>query len=192
MDKNDFSLSPARAIKAYTEMTTDLQNAGRVTSKFLDKLIALEYTRSPASTKYHGNHTCGLLCHSVVVAECLMYLEKELDIHFENPESALIVGLFHDLCKLGRYEYDTKNQEWVYVKDKDRKTATFGGHATESLSFLLTNGVNLTEEEALCIRFHMGAYETNDWDAFDAAIKRYPTVLLTHMADMMASKFFNT
>lgn len=44
------------------------------------------------------------------------------------------------------------------------------------------------EEEMLCIRFHMGAYVTGDWDAFDRAIRKYQSVLFTHTADMYASK----
>lgn len=48
--------------------------------------------------------------------------------------------------------------------------------------------MELTEEEVLCIRYHMGAYETKDWAGFDLAIKKYPNVLYTHTADMLASK----
>ena len=44
------------------------------------------------------------------------------------------------------------------------------------------------EEEMLCIRFHMGAYVTDDLDAFDRAIRKYQSVLFTHTADMYASK----
>ena len=47
---------------------------------------------------------------------------------------------------------------------------------------------DLTEEEMLCIRYHMGAYQTDEWNEFDAAIHKYPNVLYTHMADMGASK----
>lgn len=48
--------------------------------------------------------------------------------------------------------------------------------------------MRLTEEEELCIRYHMGAYETDDWDGFDKAIRKFPNVLFTHTADMYASK----
>lgn len=43
-------------------------------------------------------------------------------------------------------------------------------------------------EERLCIRYHMGAYETSDWDEYDQAIRKFPNVLWTHTADMLASK----
>ena len=48
--------------------------------------------------------------------------------------------------------------------------------------------MTLTEEEIMCIRYHMGAYEKDDWVQFDLAIKKYPNVLFTHTADMYASK----
>ena len=53
---------------------------------------------------------------------------------------------------------------------------------------LLSQFINLTEEELLCIRYHMGAYEKEAWDQYDMAIKKYPNVLWTHHADMIASK----
>ena len=34
----------------------------------------------------------------------------------------------------------------------------------------------------------MGAYEKEEWAEFDAAIRKYQTVLYTHTADMLASK----
>ena len=62
------------------------------------------------------------------------------------------------------------------------------GHADKSI-MLLSQFVNLTEEELLCIRFHMGAYEGQDqWDNYDKAIRKYETVLFTHTADMYTSK----
>lgn len=53
---------------------------------------------------------------------------------------------------------------------------------------MLSQVMTLTEEEMLCIRFHMGAYVTSEWDAFDRAIRKYQSVLFTHTADMYASK----
>ena len=48
----------------------------------------------------------------------------------------------------------------------------------------------LTDEEIACIRWHMGAYEidTKMWQYYDSAIRKYPNVLYTHTADMIASK----
>ena len=49
--------------------------------------------------------------------------------------------------------------------------------------------MDLTEEEMLCIRWHMGAYDNKDnWDILGRAIEKYPNVLWTHTADMVAAR----
>ena len=53
---------------------------------------------------------------------------------------------------------------------------------------MLSQWFKLTEEEILCIRYHMGAYETDDWDKLGKSIEKYPNVLYTHTADMIASR----
>lgn len=41
----------------------------------------------------------------------------------------------------------------------------------------------------LCIRWHMGSFDSpENWDFYNRAIKKYPSVLLTHTADMIASQ----
>ena len=76
----------------------------------------------------------------------------------------------------------SKNPKWTY-----NPTPVFAGHGDKSV-MMLSQVITLTEEEMLCIRFHMGAYITDDWDSFDRAIRKYQSVLFTHTADMYASK----
>lgn len=41
----------------------------------------------------------------------------------------------------------------------------------------------------MCIRWHMGAFdERENWKYYSAAVKKYPNVLYTHVADMTASQ----
>ena len=74
------------------------------------------------------------------------------------------------------------NNTWEHRKDQ-----LLEGHGDKSV-MLASTLCKLTEEEMLCIRYHMGAYKTDDWNGFDRAIKKYETVLWTHTADMLASK----
>lgn len=136
----------------------------------------------PASTKYHLNISGGLLLHSVNVALVLDKLTSELNLQWQRAESPIIVGLFHDLCKLDAYQQDLDG--FTYNEDQLIK-----GHGDKSV-MMLSQFTTLTEEEVLCIRYHMGAYETDSWKQFDSAIKRYPNVLFTHTADMIASKLW--
>ncbi|GFO96576.1 HD superfamily hydrolase, partial [groundwater metagenome] len=71
----------------------------------VDKFIEVLHTQttwltSPASTKYHLNNEGGLLEHSIGVAETLMQLRAALAPEI-SEESCVIVGLFHDIGKVG-------------------------------------------------------------------------------------------
>ena len=49
--------------------------------------------------------------------------------------------------------------------------------------------VRLTEEEILCIRYHMGAFgDKAEQDAYSKAVQKNENVLWTHTADMYASQ----
>lgn len=167
-----------------------------VSAGFLEYLINQGFFVKPASVKYHGNCTGGLFAHSIGVTEVLVDMTEKFGIEWQNPRSPYIVGMFHDLCKVDDYVDEnaadvvvmgtgspiSKNPKWGYNPDKILK-----GHGEKSV-MLLSQFMTLTEEEILCIRFHMGAYQTDEWDAYDKAIKEYETVLWTHTADMYASK----
>ena len=151
-----------------------------------EELLASDFFRAPASTKYHGAYVGGLFDHSMNVANALCYFTgAQLSNPWMRPESPLLVGIFHDACKIGKYDLNTTNDGFIWAPSED--FAIYGGHGAESL-IRVQQWIQLTQEEAMCIRFHMGAYEKEDWEVFDKAIKKYPNVLWTHMADMAASK----
>lgn len=163
----------------------------------IEDLDTLGYFIMSASTKYHGAEEGGLFRHSVLVAENLMELTAKNGLTWRNPMSPLKIGLLHDLCKVDRYvlgeaddaEYQPKRlgvpaqKVWKY----NEAPSIYGpGHGSKSV-IIASSLCSLTEEEALCIRFHMGAYETKEWNEYSSAIDKYPNVLWTHMADMIAS-----
>ena len=146
-----------------------------------DDLYNIGFFEAPASTKYHGNYEGGLFGHSIMVTQELVNLTKKLDLKWERPQSPYIVGLLHDLCKVDNY---TKKEDGSYDYNKDK---IFTGHG--SLSVVRASEMfKLTEEEKACIFHHMGAYEKDMWNEYDKAIEKYPNVLYTHTADMIASK----
>ena len=136
----------------------------------------------PASLSHHLNTSGGLLIHSVNVTQSLIDLTESLGLNWENLESPIIIGLCHDLCKLEFYKID--HGKFVH---NDNTEYNLGGHGMLSV-LIAQKFVKLTDEEIHCIRFHRGAYEQKDWSMFDSAIRKYPNVLYTHMADMIASK----
>lgn len=167
-----------------------------VSPELVDYLIGNGFFMKPAAIKHHGNYTGGLFDHSLAVTNILVDMTERFDIEWQNPRSPYIVGMFHDLCKMDDYVDEnandivvmgtgspiSNNPNWTY---NDNKILT--GHGDKSV-MMLSQFMTLTEEEIMCIRFHMGAYETESWNEWGAAIEKYETVLWTHTADMYASK----
>jgi 23S rRNA maturation-related 3'-5' exoribonuclease YhaM len=137
---------------------------------------------APASTKYHGNYPGGLFQHSYMVTLALLDLTDNLHLTWERPESPYLVGMLHDLCKTDQY---VQKEDGTY---EYAKNLPLTGHGDKSV-ILAQKLTFLTDEEVLCIRWHMGAYdEKENWNALGAAIEKYPNVLYTHTADMIASR----
>ena len=168
-------------------------------TKFMEYLKEGGFFTAPASTKYHGAYEGGLYDHSNAVFQRLSKLTVDNNLEWERPESPFIVGYFHDLCKCDQYkkvyddtvEYVAGNNHTLVPRETfhyEYNTDTLlKGHGSKSV-MILSQFITLTEEEMLCIRYHMGAYEKEEWAEFDKAIRKYPNVLWTHAADMLASK----
>lgn len=150
-----------------------------------DWLIEKGYFDAPASSKYHGAYQGGLFDHCINVTNTLVEYTWKLELKWQREESPYYIGLFHDLCKIDEYIEIPSG----YSRKKDQELSLIG-HGDKSIIFL-SQYLTLTEEELYCIRYHMGAYNTGEWDQFDAAIRKYPNVLHTHTADMYASKILD-
>lgn len=159
----------------------------------MDYLWDNGFFTAPASTKYHGNYEGGLLEHSSAVAKFLVQLTEDNHLTWKNPRSPYIVGMFHDLCKIDQYRHPASDlvvdgmllpdpSKWEYNPDTLLK-----GHGDKSV-ILLSQFYTLTEEEIMCIRYHMGAFtDKSEWNDYTRAVRNYPNVLWTHQADMLAS-----
>lgn len=162
--------------------------------KFIDKefetyLLANGFFSAPASTKYHGNHEGGLFDHSFTVMNILVELSAKNNLKWQRAESPFIVGMFHDLCKIDQYRIDNSEPYTVgeATRYEYRTDTDFKGHGDKSI-LLLCQYMKLTEEEVMCIRYHMGAFtEKDEWRDYTNAVHRYANVLWTHHADMLAS-----
>lgn len=163
----------------------------------IDWLVANGWFSAPASTKYHGNHEGGLLEHSTAVMNFLVQLTKDNALSWKDPRSPYIVGMFHDLCKIDQYRLISS--EPVLKTDGEVFSGSFfthyeynpntllKGHGDKSV-MLLSQFYTLTEEEIMCIRYHMGAFtDKAEWNDYTRAVRLYPNVLWTHQADMLAS-----
>ena len=185
----------------------DVVNLVLLNKPFMSFLTAGGFFATPASTKYHGAYEGGLYDHSRCVYNRLVLLTEKNDLKWQRPESPFIVGMFHDLCKCDQYTPVMKNEykdnghgALVLTPEIDHfeyaTNTLLKGHGTKSV-MLLSQFITLTEEEMLCIRYHMGAYGNEEeqkieWAGFDAASRRTNGLCLyAHLADQLASKIDN-
>ena len=145
-------------------------------------LVDNGFFTAPASVKFHRNYEGGLFDHSYAVTKTLLKLTKDNKLTWENNRSPYIVGMFHDLCKIDAY-VPLYSSGFGY-----NNKILLNGHGEKSI-ILLQKFMDLAEEEMLCIRWHMGAYDNKDnWDILGRAIEKYQNVLWTHTADMVAAR----
>ena len=163
------------------------------------------FFKAPASTKFHLSNEGGLLQHSLNVCEMALGLrdliiQKNPDYESRLPkESVIIASLLHDVCKSDIYKETMKKQknkdgQWEEVKgyDVDHGQYPFG-HGEKSVILLLQNGLKLTNDEALAIRWHMHAWDLpmQSYEAkgnFNKAKEICPMVQLLIAADGLASQ----
>lgn len=171
-------MNKTERIKQYLEF---MPKEAQISVEILD---ALGFFTAPASVKYHGNYIGGLFDHSYAVAVNLVKLTDRLDLVWDRPYSPHLVGMFHDLCKCDLYTYKPFTQEFEYRED-----VLNPDHGAKS-ALIASRYLRLTEEEEMCMRWHMGAYETDTklWNYYGRAIEKYSNVLFTHTADMIASR----
>lgn len=152
---------------------------------------------APASTKFHSAVEGGLCDHSLKAYDrFLQLLKMEYGDEWEKVvslESATIIALLHDVCKIGYYKVEYRNTkvdgEWVqkpvFVVDDQLPY----GHGEKSV-YIINGFLRLTREEAMAINWHMGGFDTRvrggSYSLSDAFYK-FPTALIFHTADVMAT-----
>ena len=151
-------------------------------AELLAWLESTDFFTAPASTKHHGAYPGGLVDHCLNVYYALLGNYRTRDEY--SNESHAIVALLHDLCKV---EYYCPKKDALGWEVRERLPM---GHGEKSV-YLIMQHMKLTDDEALAIRWHMGAYD----DAFrggsyalNNAMKKTPLVLALHTADMMATQ----
>ena len=170
-----------------------------ITREGSDKLLDFLENRSdfftaPASTRYHNAFEGGLLRHSLNVYHCLCaYLERErvkneykLNV---SPETAAIVALLHDVCKVNFYRTgwrNVKNEktgQWEKQPRYEIHDTIPYGHGEKSV-YMISAYIRLTREEAMAIRWHMGFSGEENTNTIGRALEMYPLALAVHIADM--------
>lgn len=98
-------------------------------------LETTDFYSAPASTRFHGAWEGGLVEHSVGVTGNLQNITAKLGIVWSTPETPLITGLFHDICKV-----DTYSLNWKSTRDGNG-AVTREAYYTIKEAFPLCDGV---------------------------------------------------
>ncbi|MFH1638649.1 MAG: hypothetical protein ABIB71_09550 [Candidatus Woesearchaeota archaeon] len=149
-----------------------------------------DFYSAPASSleKYHGSFEGGLAKHSLLVYQELWKKVKNYNLDLPH-DSAVLAGICHDFCKIELYIPN-------YLKDKSLSKAkpymredTFPfGHGEKSV-FLVQKHIELTDSEALMMRWHMGPFD-KEWENYSSKLEKNPEVLLIFHADAEVSKIY--
>jgi HD superfamily phosphohydrolase YqeK len=143
----------------YDALRAKIHDRKEAVNRFINMLhTETTWLTSPASTKYHLNKEGGLLEHSIGVAETLLQLRAALAPEV-SEESCVIVGLFHDIGKVGM---PGKPYYLPEVKD-GMPTGAYSinpeivamGLSLRSL-YLVSQYIPLSDAEAQAIAYHDG------------------------------------
>jgi hypothetical protein len=163
-------------------------------------LTSKDFYIAPASLKYHDAYPGGLLFHTLqVYNKIIELLTLSTFKSVVNPDSAVLVALTHDWCKINKYESYMKNVkdlntgEWITQPAYKYSESYIGlGHGPQSLmmvsQFCNTKYTRLSFEEMAAIRWHMYTYDVTSYDMDDLnkCNNNIPLVHLIQFADQLA------
>lgn len=154
-----------------------------------------DFMTAPASAKYHGANEGGLLEHSLVTYDALSLILPNCPVKI-SKETTIICGLLHDVCKANFYQKSERNAKdekgnWIKVPFYQIEDRFPFGHGEKS-TYILNEFIHLSVEEAMAIRWHMGAWGAESYaerQSLNAAMEKYPLILALQMADQVATYY---
>ena len=158
---------------------------------------------APASVNRHLSHDGGLLEHSLNVYRAALALRRQMielrpELEPRLPEESIAIAtLLHDVCKANIYRKMTKYRKddqgrWESYDGYDVDYTRFPfGHGEKSVVMLLRLGLELTNDELLAIRWHMGAWDLS-FQSYESksnisAASDVPLVVIVQAADSLAA-----
>ncbi|MBR3445709.1 MAG: HD domain-containing protein [Prevotella sp.] len=164
---------------------------------------------APASVSRHLSHEGGLLEHSLNVWKMAQMLRMQTigmrpELEKQLPEDSItIAALLHDVCKANIYKTVQKwrkdeNNRWESYDAYDTDYSRFPvGHGEKSVIMLLRLGLQLTNDEIIAIRWHMGAWNLpmqsyEDKQNISVAYDGCPLAAIIQAADALATHILET
>lgn len=159
--------------------------------ELLKWLECTDFYQAPASTRFHGSYSGGLLEHSLNVYDelkRLLVVYPEIKV---SEDSVIISSLLHDLCKANLYILEKRNRKvdgkWeTYDSYVANEKFCYGGHGSKSV-FLAQTFIKLLPCEAVAINCHMSSWEDGAARFVGAAFEQSPFAWAVHVADEAAT-----
>lgn len=153
-------------------------------------LASSDFYTAPASTRFHDSEEGGLAKHTMKVCKILM--EDMVNDNQYDKESVVLVAICHDLCKIGFYATEKANRKNEQGKWESYDRYTVNdlfpvGHGEKSV-IMLMKLMQLTDDEIIAIRWHMGGFKAQDEGfALNKAFETCPLAVHLHIADLKAT-----
>lgn len=167
----------------------------RSPDKFIEFLSQGDFFYTVGARAHHDNIEGGLYNHSKKVFKAMKILNKVSNVEKYSDQSLFYMSFGHDICKINIY----KPKEQWYKDDKNNWQSKLGwqiiddfpvGHGQKSI-ILMMKHVQLTNEQMLAIRWHMGGFDQYTKDpigkhTYAEAESMTPLTRMLHIADLMA------
>ena len=165
--------------------------------QLLKYLESSDFFTAPASSKFHSNYEGGLCEHSIKTYKRFV---RNLELEYGDKwtekiskESATIISLLHDVCKIDFYKIDYRNVKvdgnWIQKPYYSVEDNLPYGHGEKSV-YIISGFMKLTREEAMAINWHMGAMDNRIKGgsySLGPAFYTFPTSFIFHISDMQAT-----
>ena len=129
-------------------------------------LDGVGFYTAPSSVDRHHNWLGGLAQHSLGTCRRALEVCRGVD-----RESVIIAALLHDICKASKLYYGADG--CIH-----RRSTSIKGHGYRSVALLRREGLELTRDEWVAIRWHMGLENATPLEAAEANATRLRSVVM--------------
>jgi hypothetical protein len=151
----------------------------------MEALQKTSFTQMPSFAHSTVQHKGGLLQHSLNYWLQLEEITERMGVRWKHPSSPFVIAMLHHACDIGRYFYNHDYHIW------ETNEVFPAGHGALSVQFAEKLGIELTEEEKACIKYHTGDYvEEELWKEYPKTLAKYPNIAWAQVADSKLKQYY--